>query len=307
MTPRATAVLVTYNSAADIGAALDGLRPLIETGTVECVVVDNASADRTLEVVRAHAGVEVVALPVNVGYGRGLNAGLERAHAPYVLFMNADTVLTRENLERLCAFMDDRPRAGMAAPAIVDEAGGLQVAGRSPTPWVLMARAAGLGRFAGRQRPIEPGKPPFETDWLLGALLIARTSLMRELGGFDPRFFLYFEETDLCRRVLRSGHELWAVGEAVATHVGSVSAKGTGLPLFGDCIAEHYFRSRYYYLRKHFGVAAASATEAVEWATLVLRSWLSGRSGRDGLAARRKGPFFTLPAEVVAGPRAGAR
>ena len=301
MTRRVTAIIVTYNSSQEIGGALDGLRPMIDRGDLDCVVVDNASVDDTREVVRQRSWVELVTSPTNVGYGRGLNIGLARARAPYVLFMNPDAVITCENLERLCDFLDSHPRAGIVGPAIVDEIGSLQAAGVPPSPLSLMARAVGLRRWTRRQRPIVPGGSPFSTDWLVGAILLARTQLMQDLGGFDPRFFLYFEETDLCRRVMRAGHELWAVGEATAMHIGSVSARKSGQQLFGDCIAEHYFRSRFYYLRKHFGWLAAALTEIVEWFALLVRACINrmrGRTDDRGLSIRMAGPYFSMPAKV---------
>jgi hypothetical protein len=99
----------------------------------------------------------------------------------------------------------------------------------------------------------------------------------RAVGGFDPRYFLYFEESDLCRKMLRSGRQLWVTGEAIAEHAGGASAREVDPRLDGDgCLPQHFFASRNYFLRKHFGCMAAWTIEAAD---------IAGRAARD--AARR--------------------
>ena len=305
MAHRVTAIIVTYNSAGEIAAALTALRPAHEAGELDCVVVDNVSRDDTVAIVRRdHAWATMVESPVNLGYGRGLNAGLARATTPYVLFMNPDAVIAPPDIAKLTAFLDEHPRVGVVAPAIIEGDGALQTAGVMPTPTRILRHAAGVGRGIALQRTIHPGEAPFATNWLCGALLLARTALIQELGGFDPMYFLYFEETDLCRRVAQKGFELWAVGEAVAHHEGSVSAKQTGQSFVASCIAEHYFQSRFYYLRKFHGLAAAVFTEVTEYGLLAVRSVTSRLRGRvdEGFRERRRGPFLSMPKPVASLP-----
>ena len=120
---------------------------------------------------------------------------------------------------------------------------------------------------------------------------------MDELGGFDPRFFLYFEETDLCRRTENLGAELWAVGEALGHHIGGASAQQSDSRFVNGCIAEHFFRSRFYYLVKHHGWAAASAADIAELlimaARAVLRTATGGSAGE--LVARLRAPILRPP------------
>jgi GT2 family glycosyltransferase len=302
MTVQATAIIVTYNSAGEIGAVLTALLQPHEAGALECVVVDNQSQDGTAEIVRRdYPWVTLIESPVNLGYGRGLNLGMSRATTPYVLFMNPDAVITAADIAKLCTFLDEHSQAGMVAPAILEGDGQIQYAGVLPTPWRIIASAAGIGLWTKLQRPILRGEAPFKTDWLCGAILLARRQLMEELGGFDPRFFLYFEETDLCRRVLQRGYQLWAIGEAAAYHLGSVSAKKTGQRLFASCIAEHYFRSRFYYVHKFYGWPIAAITEIAELSLLSIRSLFSRfrrRPDESGLAERMAGPFLSLPKAV---------
>jgi GT2 family glycosyltransferase len=294
---KVTAVVVTYRSERTIGRTLDSLRRSWERGFLDCVVVDNVSRDRTLEIVRRdHPWARVVETGANVGYGRGCNAGLAVVATPYVLFMNADACIEPEAVETLVGLLESRPEAGMVAPAIV-EAGNHQAAGVLTSPWTIVATAAGLPLASLRRREIVPGGPPFRTDWLCGALLATRTALVRDMGGFDDRIFLYFEETDLCRRMLLRGLDLWADGRAVAHHDGGASAVQARRAIHAGCISEHYFRSRYHYLVKHWGRAVAMGTETAEVTLLSLRwAWkrLRAQSAAD-VVARLRRPIMRLP------------
>jgi N-acetylglucosaminyl-diphospho-decaprenol L-rhamnosyltransferase len=295
-TPQVTAVIVTYQSRQTIAAALDALYEAHVAGLAEVIVVDNASSDGTADfVAERYPWVTLVRSGENLGFGRGCNRGFERVATPYVLFMNPDAMLPPESLNTLVAFMDSHPKAGVAAPAI-QEGDQLQEVGVLPTPWGVICRAMGM-RGRHQRRPVAPGQAPFQTDWLCGAVILARCELMEELGGFDPRFFLYFEETDLCRRVLNRGFELWAVGEAMACHVGGASTKASGEALVSGCVSGHYYRSRFYYLCKHFGWSVAAITEVTELGVLVMR-WILDcfrRKRDDTLAKRWRGPFLSLP------------
>src|SRR5262249_31269016 len=120
-------------------------------------------------------------------------------------------------------------------------------------------------------RRIEPGAAPYRANWIAGAVVLMRRTMLEDVGLFDPRYFLYFEETDLWLRAQRAGWELWAVGEAFATHSRGASARSENTLLYHGCIAEHYFKSRFYYLVRHFGRPTAAATEVLELLVMAAR------------------------------------
>lgn len=294
--PRVTAVVVTYRSARTIEACLAALRRCRDARLLECVVVDNSSPDNTRELLRAHEPwATVVDSGGNLGFGRGCNVGLSRATTEYVVFVNPDAELEPVTLEKLVAFGDAHPRAGMIAPAIREPDGTMQDAGGLPSP-LSVVRASWPGHRSRERRPIEAGAAARRVDWLCGALFLSRTKLLNELGGFDPRFFLYWEETDLCKRIAMAGHELWAVGEAVAAHVGGASTLvDPKAPRYAGSIPEHYFQSRFYYLKKHHGLLAAWFVEVAEFLLAILNS-MRYRTAVP-LRARMAGPFFQCPPE----------
>jgi GT2 family glycosyltransferase len=129
--------------------------------------------------------------------------------------------------------------------------------------------------------------------------MLLRREVFQRLGGFDPRFFLYFEETDLLRRMRDAGFEVWAVSPALALHAGHSSASKTTVPMVNGCIAEHYFRSRFYYLRKHHGLAAATAAELGELALLSLgHLWRRVQGRQSQPPARWSLPPLRRPAAL---------
>src|SRR5262245_54417620 len=170
--PHTTAVIVTYQSRQTIARNLDALREIHAQGRLHCVVVDNASTDGTPDFVRETYGwVELIESPTNLGYGRGCNLGFERVTTPLVLFMNPDAVLGAEALETLVEFMESHPRAALAAPALVDSRGEAQPVGGRPTPWRIVRNSV-------RPPPrtlLEPGSAAFPTDWICGAVMLARS------------------------------------------------------------------------------------------------------------------------------------
>jgi GT2 family glycosyltransferase len=304
--PRVTAVIVTYRSRSTIDAALAAAREARDSGLLTVRVVDNASADGTAAAIReSHPWVELIEAPENLGFARACNLGFETVATPYVLFLNPDAVLPTSALRTLVAFADTHPRAGVLAPAIRVGGDAWQHVGGLLTPSHVVRVAAAFGAPPPGYRVLEGGDEAVRTDWLSGAILLVRSELFRRLGGFDPRFFLYFEETDLCRRIAEAGWEIWAVGAARGEHAAGASARASGEALRNGMLRDHFYRSRFYYLRKHHGVVAAVVAELGEIGLLGARSLLhriQGRGGQSLVAQRLSGPVLRLPARIA--PRA---
>ncbi|MCC5887226.1 MAG: glycosyltransferase family 2 protein [Gammaproteobacteria bacterium] len=296
--PKVTAVIVTYNSREHIGAALAALHPPHVAGDLDCVVVDNASEDGTADWVEsAQPWVRVIRSEDNLGFGRGCNLGAEEARSPYLLFLNPDAELPSDDLAVMLQFLESRSAAAITGPAIVEgSAEAVQKAGLMLTPGRLVSNALGGRKMKPWGCPIVPGSDPFETDWVCGAAMLIRTAVFRQIGGFDPRFFLYFEETDLCRRVRDAEFEIWAIGQASARHVGGASAVKVNEARTRKYLVEHFYASRFYYLVKHFGWARAVGAEVVSRLLEEVRRFrdrLQGRASAENAGAKR--PFLRFP------------
>jgi GT2 family glycosyltransferase len=290
-----TAIIVTYQSARTLGRALAAARRCHEAGLLDLVVVDNASRDATREILAREAGwARVVLESENHGFGRGCNIGFGHVKSAYTLFLNPDAVIEPAALRTMLEFMEQRPDAGIVGPAtLCGSDDQLQQSGPYPTPWSTVREALPILRRRPSAVAIVPGAAPARTGWVCGAILMIRSALMRELGGFDPRFFLYWEEIDLCLRAERAGFGNWVLGNALARHV--VGASSSGGPRVGASVARHYFQSRYYYMVKHHGWLAATAAEVGEFVLLTLDT-LRGRS-LERLQPRLQAPLLSLPDE----------
>ena len=298
-----TAVIVTFQSANTIARALAATRRCHEAGLLDTVVVDNGSTDATLEILEREAGwARVVLSGRNNGFGRGCNIGFAHVTSPYTIFINPDAVVEPEALQVMLRFMEGHAGVGIVGPAIIEgehgAEGELQVTGERPTPGAILRAALPWPRQRASVRPIVPGSEAQPTGWVCGAVFMIRTELMRRLKGFDPRFFLYWEETDVCHRAAQKGFETWALGRAVAHHVGGASSSLNDERI-GGCIAKHYFQSRHYYMRKHHGTMAAIAAELGEFVLLAARAAIDAVRGRGWvrLKPRLQAPLMSLPEE----------
>ncbi len=297
-----TAVMVTYQSAHTLPSALAAMRRCHDAGLLECVVVDNGSTDATTSMLESESSwIRTILTKRNNGFGRGSNLGLAHVATPYTLFLNPDAAIEPDALRTLLEFMQTHPRVGIAGPATLcgqpGETPTLQQTGVLPTPRSMFLGALPLlGARRSLLSPIVPGSAPRRTGWVCGAIFLIRTELLQSLAGFDPRFFLYWEETDLCRRAANAGFETWALGTALAHHVAGASSSDDDTRISG-CIARHYYQSRRYYMVKHHGWLAATAAETGELLCLYLQAaWdlVRGR-GLRRLRPRLQAPFLSQP------------
>ena len=295
-------ITVTYKSKAYIGEAFRALEIPCRNGNIEWIVVDNASQDGTAEFIeKEFPWITVIKSEKNLGFGRGNNLGVEHSSAPFILFLNPDAIIDYEAIQKMIPFMKDNPKAGITAPAIIEPEGSLQPWFLFPTPLRILMGAMGLDRFFKQLFYINPDSPPQKVECVGGAVFIVRRDLFNGLNGFDPRFFLYWEETDLCLRAAHSGWEIWTIGEAVARHTNAVSAKTHDKPMYAGCISEHFFRSRYYYLQKHYGKITAFFTETGELILLFFYSLfgrLLNRSFKKKFSDRFSGTVLRTPENI---------
>lgn len=202
-------IIVTFNSADCIAACVASV--LAQTGiSREVIVVDNASADDSLARLGA-LPCRVVASPENLGFGRGNNLGFAASSGRYVYLLNPDAQLVgNDALATLCRRMDDQPRWGMAGTLIVSAEEGIESPPATGYPGARHVRR-------------DFSKLPGNIAWIMGASMIIRRELYERLGGFDPGFFLYSEETDFCLRLRELGFEIGHVREVVVRHHGGAS------------------------------------------------------------------------------------
>ena len=202
-------IIVTFNSADCIGACVDSARE--QRGiSVEVIVVDNASADATLARLKDQP-CRVIPSAENLGFGRGNNIGFAASRGRYIYLLNPDARLEGPgSLAELCRLMDANSRWGMAGTLV------RSADGKSESP---PAREYPGARHVHR----DFSKLPGPIAWIIGASAIIRRELYEKLGGFDPEFFLYSEETDFCLRLRELGFEIGHVPAVAVSHIGGAS------------------------------------------------------------------------------------
>ncbi len=262
-------------------------------------VWDNASHDGSADLVAAEFPQAVlIRSEDNDGYVGGTNSVLHAmggAAAP-VLLLNPDTELTPGALTTLLGDMAGLPRAGVVGPGLVYGDGAPQHAAFRfpdlaqtfldfyPIHWRLTE-----SRLNGRYPVEETGGWPFLCDHPLGAAMLLRPEMLREVGGMDPGYFLYCEEVDWCRRAKAAGWEVWSDPRAVVIHHAGRSTVQSRQASY-----TRLWRSRYRYFAKNRGPAYATAVQAVVWLGLAGERWrmedrlrsgaITEEEAREGLA-----------------------
>jgi N-acetylglucosaminyl-diphospho-decaprenol L-rhamnosyltransferase len=252
-------IIVTYNSAHCIGQALAAA-----PRAAELIVVDNASSDDTIEQAQKFS-CTVVANRCNVGFGAACNQGAKIADREFLLFLNPDAILAPNVLELLLIAATNRPDAAGFGPKLMRDPNAVK-------GWP--AAADGHAEGAGAVNQAAPGYR--QVSFISGASFLCRRSVFFEVGGFDEKFFLYFEDEDLCLRLASHG-ALIEVEEAVVFHH---PGRGAGLDTrqrFSKY--RHYGHSRAYFCKKH-GVPYAFGLSALEQTGKGLIAMTLAQTGR---------------------------
>lgn len=289
MTPRVVAVVPTYNSERWME---DCIPALLEQRDVEVtvVVVDNGSADGTLDLVRRRwPQVETVALGENRGYGASCNEGARRHPGADVLACNPDAVLDPDCVARLAAALAADPWVGVAAPRLRNPDGTLQPsAHRFPRLRDLLGEALLLDRVAASFDYHARGyahDAPRRGGWATGAVLLVRREAWDAVGGFDPAYRLYVEEVDLQKRLAEHGWEAVLDPAAGALHHGGKQP----VPV-EQFLLSHDGWARYF--RRTGGAPAALAARLILLLTALVRGLAWSAMGTVRPAARPWAAMF---------------
>lgn len=243
-------VVVTYSPGDELSGFLDSV-PAATTLPTRIVMADNGSTDGSVESAAAAGRAELLRTGGNLGYGSAANRGVAAlpADIEYVLVANPDVVLHPGSIDTLLAAARDSPLAGALGPAIRTPDGALYPSARRLPTLTAGAGHAVLGwvwprnpwtrRYRAEDEKV--GRRP--AGWLSGSCLLLRRKAFDAVGGFDERYFMYFEDIDLADRLARAGWLNLYVPDAEVEHVGGHATERTPGPM----LDEHH-RSAYRYL-----------------------------------------------------------
>lgn len=286
--------IVSYNTRADLEACLVSLYAAAIDRPFDVIVVDNGSGDGSQEMVRTRfPQTTLIETGENLGYGLANNRALIGRPGDCYLILNSDIVLEKGSVDRLVDALEGCPDAGAAMGALVNPNGTLQTtwaAGELTVSSILweqtfLARLFPKSRvFGGYFRTYWDHESAAELAQACGAFLLVRAELYNSLGGFDPAYFMYCEDTDLSRRIRDSGRKIIYVPSARAIHGHGKSSAGALRPRM---IFEHN-KSRLVYLKKFAGTRSARTAKAIMAAGALFRIGLWGTAGLIRPSARER-------------------
>jgi GT2 family glycosyltransferase len=267
-----TIVIVAWNTRELLRHCLQSLEGVAAELRSQVIVVDNASSDRTVDMVRdSFPWVELIASDRNLGFGAANNLAFSRAKGEHVLLLNPDTEVKVGAIETMLAYLRTHPDVGVVGTTLLNPDGTLQPSCHSFYSFLdslkhnrLIDRLTERWKVSAAQRTGHPS----DVDWMTGACLLVRGETLRALNGFDPDFFLYAEEIDLEYRARQTGLRVVFVPSEGVVHYGGQSARQAPV-----AAAFHDYRGRWLFVRKHY--SAISATAYLAKTIVAIGFWLS--------------------------------
>jgi GT2 family glycosyltransferase len=287
--PDVSILIVSFNTQRVLRECLESIERESAGLNVEISIVDNDSSDGSPEMIaKDFPAVRLVRSKVNLGFGAANNAALEGMQGRYIVLLNSDAFLCPDSLRLSVQHMDANPRAGLGGGKLVGRDLSWQPSARMfpsiTTDFYVMTGLASRfpksRTFGSFDRTWVDQSAAAEVDWVPGAFSILRAEVVEQVGFFDPAFFLYSEEVDLCRRIKAAGWQIWYWPDVSVIHIGGESSrqvKTLEMSSTGAQLVLWRMRSTLLYYRKHHGWKAwlAKMLELTLYRLIVVRNFFS--------------------------------
>ncbi|AGZ35204.1 glycosyltransferase family 2 protein [Pseudomonas sp. SWI6] len=280
-------MVVNFNTASLLQPMFDALRKARGEQLASYLVVDNASVDDSVaRMAQVCPQALLVSNKHNVGFGRANNQLLEHLQGKYALLLNTDAFVASDTLDKTLEYMEAHPECGVLGVRLVGRDGDLQPCCRYfPTPLNIFVSRTGLDRFFPGLKMVDEMSWDHgtvrECDWLPGCFYLVRREVLDQVGLFDPRYFLYYEEVDHCKRVKEAGWKVVFYPHTTVVHIGGESSKSVAeLEAASRQISTYQIESELLYFRKHHGVTGLilhMLLVSLGDAILALKALLKGR------------------------------
>ncbi|MFC1640745.1 glycosyltransferase family 2 protein [Patescibacteria group bacterium] len=255
-------IIVNYKTPDKLDKCISSLKkcnPEID----DVIIIDNDSGDESLDVVRKKfPDAKIVASRINGGLARAINWGFNYAKYDTILSLNPDVIVTENAIQKLYDHLEKEDGIGLIAPKLLNEDGSLQYSCyeyyRFMTPFY---RRTTLGKLSFAKKELERFEmrewdhdSPRDVGWAIGAVFMTRRDTIKKIGPMDERYFLYFEDVDLCRRLWESGYRVVYYPEAEMYHeLKRESYMNSGISSFFNNLTRIHFQSWMKYLVKNRG------------------------------------------------------
>ena len=248
--PLVSFIIVSYNTRQLLADCLASVQAQTRGVAYEIIVVDNHSTDGSVEMLAAQfPKVRRIENPDNPGFGAANNQGFAVSRAPFVLLLNSDTVLREDTASRLLGFLKTDPNAAAVGPLVLLMDGTRQpkTFGLLPSARVIFNQSFLLSRLFPRSRFFagifveQPAARVTQVGWVSGVCMLIRREAYAQVGGFDPAFFLYAEDLDLCRRFGEAGWRVYRIQDFPILHLGGGSSKSEAVVLRNGILQQRNF------------------------------------------------------------------
>lgn len=283
-------IIVNYNVKHFLEQCLCSVQKATARLNAELIVIDNKSTDHSLEYLRPlFPGISFIANEENVGFAKACNQGYRQATGKYILFLNPDTILPEDCLEKCIAFLDANPASGALGIRMIDGSGQfLKESKRSfPSPLISLYKLFGLARLFPRSPVFSKyhlgnldEKENHEVDVLAGAFMMIKKEVLDEVGAFDETFFMYGEDVDLSYRIQQKGYKnYYFAGSSIIHFKGESTRRGS------MNYVRMFYNAMSVFVRKHYGRSRAGIFNFL----IHLAIWIRAAMTTIGNFVRRAG------------------
>ncbi len=255
-------ILVNINERGFLRQCLRGIERAHVKLDYEVLVVDNGSHDGSVEMLKENfPSIPLIASPTNEGLSVAFNKAVRATQGKYILYINYDIAIFEGVLEKLVHYIDANPKIGILAPKLLNPDKSVQTSCyRFQSPIIPVLRRTPLGKFPRAQRYLRQylmldwNHDTVNTvDWILGAAMLIRRTALEQVGGMDERFFLYYEDTDLCRQMWEHGWQVVYYAPAQLIHFHQrTSAASPGLVSIFKWHTRIHIMSGFKYFLKYY-------------------------------------------------------
>ncbi|MGN6646313.1 MAG: glycosyltransferase [Cytophaga sp.] len=273
-------IIVNYNVCHFLEQALISVSKAISRLDVEVFVVDNNSADGSVEMVKTKFPfVNLIVNEQNVGFSKANNQAIAQATGEYILLLNPDTVIEIDTLEKCIHFMNDHPQGGGLGVKMIDGKGDFLAESKRgfPTPWVAFYKIFGLAKLFPKSRKFGhyhlgylDKNESHEVEVLSGAFMVLRKSVIDKIGALDEDYFMYGEDIDLSYRIIRAGYKNYYFSDTRIIHYKGESTKKTSINYVFI-----FYKAMIIFAQKHFTSKNTSVFTALIYLAIYFRAFIA--------------------------------
>lgn len=257
-------IITSYKQPELLKVCIDSIRKNINLDSYEIIVIDSESEEKTQLMMKENfSEIKFYPFKDNVGYQALVRKGYELSSGPYILIMNGDMIVKKGTIEKLLDYAKSHPETGLVGPQLLNFNETLQCSCfRFYTPLTIIYRRTFLGKCKFSQKHLGnflmndfDHKSTKEVDWLMGSALMTSRQAVEKVGLMDPRFKMYFEDVDWCRRFWENGYKIIYFPEAQMYHYHGKGSSGRSIikTLIYNKLAWMHLKSAVNYFIKYWG------------------------------------------------------